>query len=220
MLDFTDVFTKYESLVREVEKAVTRTREAFPDGYRCAKQCSDCCFAVFDLSLMESIYINIHFFNTLAKGFQAQILERADRADRQAYRIKRKLHTLITREGKSESEVLSLLAEERIRCPFLGESDLCDLYDFRPITCRVYGLPTSIQGAGHTCGKSGFREGIAYPTINMDRINQHLTALSRELLEEVGARDIRLQDRLVPLSTALLSDYDGEYFGLNPACSD
>lgn len=219
MLKVDETFKKYETLVLGVEKSVQRIRESNPECIRCARQCSDCCQAVFDLSLIESVYINYRFYSSLPKDLREEVLERADKADRRSYRIRRKIHKMLTQGEKSEEEILSLLAEERVSCPFLTRSDLCEFYDFRPITCRVYGLPTIIHGAGHTCGKSGFKEGMAYPSINLDRINQHLMVLSRELSIEIGIQDNTLGERLVPVSTALLTDYDEEYFGIKTECS-
>ena len=219
MLDFTSTFNKYETLVQGVEQSIKQIRESHPEGIRCIPQCSDCCYAVFDLSLIESVYINYHFYQSLDKEKQEQVLERAEGADRKFYRIKRQLHKMMVQQNKKEEEALQLMAAERVRCPFLNESDLCDLYESRPVTCRVYGVPTAIQGAGHTCGKSGFKEGVLYPTINLDRINQRLFGLSEEMLREIGSKEQRLQMRLLPLSTSLLTDYDEAFFGLKPACS-
>ena len=219
MITFTATFKKYEALVKGIDHSIKQLQSVHADCFRCTEQCADCCQAVFDLSLIESVYINYHFYDSLDKALQDPILERAEKADRQAYRLKRKIHKMITQGEKSEEEVLSLLAEERLRCPFLTESDLCDLYTFRPITCRIYGLPTIIHGVGHSCGKSGFKAGAAYKSFNLDRINQHLAVLSGELLEELGGRENALKERLVPLSTALLTDYDEDYFGLRPDCS-
>jgi Fe-S-cluster containining protein len=214
MLNIKNTFKKYETLVRGVEKTVGQIKESHSDCLRCLEKCSDCCYAVFDLSLIESVYINIHFFQILDKPKQEEVLERAEGADRAFYKMKRKINKMMIQEGKEEEEILSFLAEERIRCPFLGESNLCDFYAFRPITCRVYGVPTAFRGAGHTCGKSGFKEGILYPTIHLDRINERLFGLSAELLKEIGKEDKILTTRLIPLSTTLLTDYDEEYFGL------
>jgi Fe-S-cluster containining protein len=214
MLDFTQTFTKYESLVTEIEKGIDKVKEAFPEEVRCGKQCSDCCFAVFDLSLIEAVHLNYHFFQEKAKKDQEAILERANAADRRAYRIKRNLNKMLTEGKQTEEEILASLSQERIECPLLNQNSLCDLYECRPITCRVYGVPTAIHGEGHTCGKSGFREGIAYPTIHLDKINARLLGLSRELLEEIEAKNSPLEHRWVPLSTSLLTDYDEAYFGL------
>jgi Fe-S-cluster containining protein len=217
MIPIDQTFKKYELLVAGVDKAIQRIEEAHPECLRCAPHCSDCCYAVFDLSLIESVYINYRFYEFLEKNLQDRILERADRADRQAYRLKRRINKMLSQGEKTEAEVLSLLAEERLRCPFLNESDLCDGYALRPITCRAYGLATIIHGEGYSCGKSGFTEGGAYQSINLDRIYQYLAILSEELLKEIGSRE-DLKERLLPLSSALLTDYDEDYFGIKKDC--
>jgi Fe-S-cluster containining protein len=219
MITIDRTFKKYETLVEGVEKAIQQIQADHSACLRCTPGCSDCCHAVFDLSLIESVYINYHFYEDLEKDLQDRILERAETSDRQAYRLKRKIHKMLAQGEKSEAEVLTLLAEERIRCPFLNDSDLCDLYACRPITCRTYGLPTIIHGQGYSCGKSAFEGGGAYQSINMDRLNQYLTGLSGELMQEIGGRENSLLERLVPLSTALLTDYDETYFGLKTDCA-
>ena len=216
MLDFSKIFQKYEILVAGIDQTVKQIWNVHSDCIRCGKHCSDCCSAVFDLSLIESVYINRHFFLTLDRERQDLILERADKSDRAYYKLKRKLHTMVIQQGEAEEKVLNLLARERIRCPFLNKEDLCDFYDYRPITCRVYGVPTAIRGTGHTCGQSGFEEGKSYPTINLDRINDRLLGLSNELLKEIGRADQELMNRFIPVSTSLLTDYDEEFFGLTP----
>lgn len=117
-------------------------------------------------------------------------------------------------EGKSPEEVFLQLANERVRCPLLSDDDECDLYEKRPITCRVYGIPTSIGGKPYTCEKSAFKEGTAYPTVNLDKMNDRLFALSKELLEEIGSRNLQMYMSLVPPSAALMTTYDEEYFAV------
>jgi len=112
------------------------------------------------------------------------------------------------------------LAEERVRCPLLGAKNRCHLYAFRPITCRLYGIPTSIQGSGHTCGLSGFIEGNAYPTVNLDVIHRKLFEISAALIQATKSRHIKMADMLVPLSMALLTVYDDEYLGISTKVPD
>ncbi len=114
--------------------------------------------------------------------------------------------------GKPPEEVLFQLAQERVRCPFLNDENLCDLYDRRPITCRVYGVPTSIGGTARICGLSGFKKGTAYPTVNLDTINDRLFEMSRDLLQEIGSSRSKIDMSLVPVSAVLMTTYDEKYF--------
>ncbi len=211
--DFTPYFKKYEDLVSKGDEAFERVRQAYAECVKCEEKCADCCYALFDLTLIEALYIN-HKFNEKIKGRQkADLLEKANRADRNIHKLKRQAYKDL-QAGKSEDEILAGLARERVRCPLLNEADLCDLYENRPLTCRFYGIPTAIGGQGHTCGKSGFKEGEQYPTVNLDAIHNQLQQLSAELIRDLKSRFVKLSDMLVPLSMALLTLYDEDYLGI------
>jgi Fe-S-cluster containining protein len=210
--DLKPYFEKYEELVSRADGAFERVKQAFGECVKCAEKCSDCCFALFDLTLIEALYIN-HKFNEKIKGSaKAELLEKANKADRIVHKLKRKAYRDL-QAGKTEDEILTELARERVRCPLLNEDELCDLYDHRPLTCRFYGIPTAIGGKGHTCGKSGFEEGERYPTVNLDAVNSQLQQISAELIRDLKSRYLKLSDMLVPLSMALLTVYDDEYLG-------
>jgi Fe-S-cluster containining protein len=211
--DFTPYFERYEALVSKADGAFERVKKAYGECVKCEEKCADCCFALFDLTLIEALYIN-HKFNEKIKGSdKAELLEKANRADRKVHKLKRKVYNAL-QAGKSEDEILAELARERVRCPLLNEAELCDLYDNRPLTCRFYGIPTAIGGKGHTCGKSGFEKGQQYPTVNLDVVNSQLQQISAELIRDLKSRYLKLSDMLVPLSMALLTTYDDEYFGV------
>ena len=214
--DFTPYFEKYERLVAAADAAFERVKQAHADCVKCVEGCSDCCHALFDLTLIEALYINHRFKQKFQGSGEAQLTEKANRADRQLAKIKRRAHQDFL-AGKPEAEILADLARERVRCPLLNGQDLCDLYNDRPLTCRFYGIPTAIGGKGHTCGQSGFKPGEQYPTVNLDAIHSRLQELSAELVRDLQSRFIKLADILVPLSTVLITSYDEIYLGLKEA---
>ena len=211
--DFTPYFKKYEELVEKSDDAFEKVRSAYAECVKCEEKCADCCYALFDLTLIEALYIN-HKFNEKKKGAEKrELLEKANKADRLVHKIKQKAHRDF-QAGKSEDEILAGLAEQRVRCPLLNEAELCDLYDHRPLTCRFYGIPTAIAGQGHTCGRSAFEKGKPYPTVNLDGVNSQLQKISMELIRDLKSRYVKLSDMLVPLSMALITLYDDDYLGV------
>lgn len=210
-LDFTEVFAKYESLVQEADKLFEQVKQATGERVHCGKTCSDCCYALFDLSLVEACYINAKFNEKFSGARKSEIKEVADATDRKLYQIKKKAFQA-SQSGTGSAEILRQLAETKVRCPFLGEDDLCVLYEHRPITCRLYGIPFGIGGTAHTCSKSGFTKGEKYPSVNMDKINDRLFGFSYELAKSVQSGYSRIWEMLVPLSMAVLNSYDEEYF--------
>lgn len=212
--DLTPFFTRYEIQAREADALFERIRGQFPELVVCREQCSGCCHALFDLSLVEALYLNKAFTEIFTDGAQrAAILNDADTADRQAARIKRKAFK-DSQAGRDSNEILTEIAATSIRCPLLDEHDRCLMYEVRPITCRLYGVPTAIGGKAHTCGKTGFVQGAAYPTVALDKIQQRLNSLSEELAASMGTSYTRLATMYVPVSTALLTVYDAAYLGI------
>jgi Fe-S-cluster containining protein len=218
-MNFEPYFEKYRQLVEQVDAAFQKIQTAYEDCVHCKVGCADCCHALFDLSLVEALYIKSRFDKKISGTERDEIIERANEADRNTYRIKRQAHK-DHQSGKAENEIFEWLAAQRIRCPMLNASDQCDLYDERPITCRLYGVPTVIGDKAHTCGLSGFKEGESYPTAKLDAIQNRLYDISSELAQDIQSRYPKLAEMLVPLSMALLTDYTEEYLGVATAESD
>jgi len=212
-IDLKPYFDKYEALVEKAEGAFDRVKASHAECVKCEEKCSDCCFALFDLTLIEALYLH-HKFNEKFEGSaRVELVEKANRADRRIYKIKRNAFKEL-QAGSNEGELLAQMALERVRCPLLSEKDLCDLYDYRPLTCRFYGIPTAIGGAGHTCGKSDFKQGEQYPTVNLDAVHNHLQQISAELLRDIKSKNIKLVDLLVPVSSAMVMDFDEVFLGI------
>lgn len=206
-------FKKYEALSATADMVFEKIKKEYPESVKCKKECSDCCHALFDLTFIEALYINFHFLEAYQGKEKKEIIDKANRADRKIYKLKKKAYKDLE-SGKNETEILMDMAMEKVRCPLLNNQDMCDLYANRPITCRIYGIPTSISGMGHTCSLSGFQEGQKYPTVNIDTIYEKLYTLSNEFAQEIKTKFTKLGEMLVPLSMALLTDYNEKYLGL------
>lgn len=212
--DFSDIFARYEALVAEVDTVFAKVAEQHPECVTCEKGCSECCNALFDLSLVEAMYLNEQFRETFGDGeVRSRIVERANEADRKSYKLKRQAYK-DSQAGVDTQTILENIARQRLRCPLLGEDDACELYRNRPITCRLYGIPTAIGGKAHTCGKAGFAKGQPYPTVHMDKIQDRLTAMSQEISLRVKSKFSELSGVYVPVSMALLTIYDEQYLGI------
>lgn len=214
MPDLTPFFKKYETLVVSADALFKQIYEGYPEEVICKKGCSSCCHALFDLSLVEALYINTKFNELITDNMlRFEITNRASEVDRQTVKVKRELFRSV-QKGKDSNEVLEEAAHLNMRCPLLSDDDACLLYDARPVTCRIYGVPTAIGGKSLTCGKTGFQAGVTYPTVYLDKIQEYLAQLSQELADAMESSYTELATMYVPVSTALITTYDASYLGI------
>lgn len=209
-IDLNIYFQKYEKLVQGVDQIFNKIKDEYPSQVRCDEGCTDCCFALFDLSLVEALYLN-QKFSELDSDLKNPIFIEADKADRKVHKVKKDLYKA-HQEGAGEQEILEKASRIKIRCPLLRESK-CALYEYRPITCRLYGIPMDVGNVTATCSRSGFEPGEKYPGVHMNRIQEKLAALSQEIAAAINSRYTELHAMLVPVSMCLLTDYTREYLG-------
>ncbi|MCP4667092.1 MAG: hypothetical protein GY849_12080 [Deltaproteobacteria bacterium] len=172
------LFRSYELLVDKADAAFRQVEEDHGPCIMCERQCSDCCHAVFGLFLIEAAYLKQHFDQLEGPEIQ-EAISRSNDTERALKRLEIKLQAHED-DPKMQGYVM---ASERIRCPLLDENQECILYPYRPITCRVYGIPTKIQGKARVCGKAGFKNGESYPAFDLDAAYADLFGLSKEFLE-------------------------------------
>ena len=197
-MKLNNLFHNYEYLVDRAERAFHQVSRDYKDCLKCELHCADCFQAVFGLFLIEAAFLHEHF-QQLKPADQTAALQRAEKADQDLLKLQRTL-----KEFKDDPQMSNYtLARERIRCPLLDESDECVLYFRRPITCRVYGIPTKIQGRPRVCEKSGFKSGQKYPVFDLDNVYRELHLLSQELLTEAKHDDLEKASLLVSVSMAI-----------------
>jgi Fe-S-cluster containining protein len=183
-MDFSYLFDPYEAQIAKADQAFERMIQEYPDCVRCEPHCSDCCHAVFGLFLIEAAFLK-NDFDQLDEAQKAAALSRAQTADEAFDQLGRNLELF---EDDPQMKVYAM-AKARIQCPLLNDQQECILYPYRPITCRVYGIPSMVQGVPRVCGKSGFKEDLRYPVFNLDGIHRELYRLSAELVKGAGGKD-------------------------------
>jgi len=176
------LFEKYETLAATADLAFREMRSQYPSCVRCKPRCSDCCHAVFGLFLIEAAYLRSRF-EKLDRKDRRQAVSRAGKAEKEMARMVNKAQKGGDPQGSFPLE------KARVRCPLLNDADECVLYQYRPITCRVYGIPTAIQGKAHVCWKAKFEKDKTYPAFNLDEVNRKLYHLSTEFLQGTGGSD-------------------------------
>jgi len=202
-MNFTHLFRSYELLVDKAEMAFQRVGKKHAECIKCERHCTDCCHAVFGLFLIEAVYIKKNF-DRLDVNAAHEALSQCNEMDRALRRLEIRLQ-----KYEEDPQMQSyILARERIRCPLLDRNLDCIIYPCRPITCRVYGIPTKIHGKARVCGKAGFIKGESYPVFDLDSVYRDLFLLSKGLLDEAGIPSHDKASLLISVSKAIQTPSD------------
>lgn len=197
-MNISQVFHSYELLVDKADSVFRKMEEAHGSCIKCKRHCSDCCHAVFGLFLIEAASLQEHF-SQLDNDKRHAALLKCNQADRDLKRLETRL-----RAHEDDPQMRAyVLARERIRCPLLNDNQDCLLYPYRPITCRVYGIPIKIKGKARACGKARFKKGESYPAFDLDSVYRDLFILSKELLNSAGKEDSERASLLISVSKAI-----------------
>jgi len=156
-----------DEIFNNVDNAVAIIVKEFQHLVKCKPGCTSCCYALFDISFVEAF--NLAMIIKDIKRSERRKLERL------AKKFKEKFLKLIKIPN------INTMSINKIRCPLLTDNGLCFLYFARPVNCRTYGVPTSLNGKSHVCGLSGFVEGKNYPTIELSKVQRQLLELSLQI---------------------------------------
>jgi Fe-S-cluster containining protein len=209
MLVVNDLFGRYELLAREADQAFESIRARYGALMKCRQGCSDCCHAVFGLFPIEAAYIQDRFKRFGRKERRLALI----RAEKSARDLERAMGRLEVEVGDPVSPHHAL-ATKRVRCPFLDDEQACIAYAFRPITCRIYGIPTLIRKQIRTCHKNLFRPGESYPAFDLDEAHREMYHMSVELLSGRHGSPPDAASFLVSVAKAITTPWEDLVKGL------
>ncbi len=196
----TVIINKYLRLVAEIDDVVERMRKLYPEEVKCGSGCTECCSAVFYVQLVESISVGMAF-RGLPEEVRARVLARCEEIQETHDEIHQRI---VQKRTEGPKAAIAELSVQRVPCPLL-EDGACLLYKQRPITCRVYGLPTVVDGGILACPESDFKPEKDYRSIDMDEIDQTLREFSQLLFRALTQEYMPTEGILLPISAILLN---------------
>jgi Fe-S-cluster containining protein len=190
----------YPRLLEGADRWYRSVRDAFPEKVPCRMGCRECCLGLFDITLLDA--------DLLREGLaQADPAVRRD-IETRAAAIVEKLRARWpgleeTLENVTEEEIDQLSDElGPVECPVLGPAGECRLYGFRPLTCRLSGVPVvDVSGriiAPEGCAKCTLTAAEA-PRLDGDRLRRN----ERKILKKFHPRE---EDVTLFIPQALLRD--------------
>lgn len=213
MPDIHELLSPYRELLNEVDTWFRRCSLAAGEHITCQRGCSACCRGLFDITLLDAFLVK--------DGFDRLPQKLRDQARQPALQrletIRRRWPDfvapyLLNRYPEDEWDKM-MPDDDETPCPLLGDDGNCMIYDSRPMTCRLHGIPM-VDDSGEIL----FDEWCSLNFVNCDPLqlealrapfNDIFTQeqlLFREFTKRLLGRPFNELDTLIP--AALLLDFD------------
>jgi len=136
-----DVLERYGVLLREVDNWFAGCVGWHGDLISCTRGCSECCRGLFDITLLDALYLR-QGFELLTEETQRKVLEKSRRRLDGLAATWPEFKSPWTLNHMPESTWDEMMPEEdETPCPLLSDDGHCLVYAHRPMTCRLNGIP-------------------------------------------------------------------------------
>lgn len=204
----------YGTLLKQVDKWFAQCVKASPLSIACCQGCSSCCRGLFDITLLDAWYVR--------KGFDRLPFEVKEGVKRKSLKQIATLRTVWPEmthpyilNTVQEREWDNLMPEDdETPCALLDDTGMCLIYDYRPMTCRLHGIPmVDVTGEllhDEWCTKNFINQNpLEMESLrwNFKECFRKELSLFQDLMGELVHCKINELDTFIP--TALFIDFEG-----------
>jgi len=141
MVATVSILNRYQELLSEVDAWFSHCSLAAGTQISCQRGCSACCRGLFDITLLDARLVR-QGFDGLPAEVKQQVLLRAQQSIAGIRTFWPEFdHPYLFNDYPEEEWDLVMPEEDETPCPLLGQDGLCLVYEYRPMTCRLNGIP-------------------------------------------------------------------------------
>jgi len=136
-----DLLEEYRNLLARIDGWFDRSLAAAgPGRIACARGCSACCRGLFDITLLDALLLQ-QGFAALAESVREASLAQSRRRLAELQGRWPGFAAPYLLNAMPDEEWTEMPEDDETPCPLLGEDGACLVYPWRPMTCRLHGLP-------------------------------------------------------------------------------
>ena len=208
-----ELLQHYRTLLTTIDDWFAAKQAELPTAIACRDGCSGCCRGLFDISLLDARLLRAGF-DQLPPATRSEALEKAQARLAELQERWPDFGPPYLLNHMDDSAWTEMPEDDTTPCPLLDPAGRCRVYEHRPMTCRLHGLP-QIDSSGEIfldawCS----RNFVGMKPLEMDALRHDFHGLFsaeftllRAFAQELCALDSAELDTFIPL--ALLIDFDG-----------
>lgn len=136
-----DLLEDYKNILARIDLWFDRSLEAArPGQIACARGCNACCRGLFDITLLDALLLQ-QGFRTLPRSVREASLEQSRRRLDELRRRWPGFSAPYRLNAMPDEKWTEMPEDDETPCPLLGADGDCLIYLWRPMICRLHGLP-------------------------------------------------------------------------------
>lgn len=207
-----NILKQYGELLATVDRWFAACAVQSGEEITCGSGCSECCRGLFDITLLDAWYLK-YGFDRLDHYVKAAVLAKAKKrlaTMHDAWPDFAPPYILNYRPEEAWEELMP--DDDETPCPLVAENGMCLVYGYRPMTCRLHGIPL-VDVSGEVFHDEWCTHNFTrVDPLRLRQLRWHFTQLFREeltifrdLTMEIFKKPFNELDTFIP--TALLVDY-------------
>jgi Fe-S-cluster containining protein len=136
-----EILKQFEELLSQVDAWFARCLDLYPEKIACRTGCSGCCRGVFDITLLDADYLRLGFEKLPAEIREKVLAKVAERLAVMREQWPEFDQPYLLNYRPEEDWELLMPEEDETPCVLLGDDGRCLVYQHRPMTCRLHGIP-------------------------------------------------------------------------------
>lgn len=216
-MNLEQILNRYGQLLASVDQWFSRCQVVAPRTIHCGKGCSACCRGLFDITLLDAFYLR-HGFDTLEPELQRKVTEQADRRLAAIMAVWPDFVPPYTINHRPDEEWPEIMPEDdETPCVLLDDHGQCLLYQYRPMTCRLHGIPLidvdgQVMDADGCSLNPALEDVVSLPQLRFEfvRLFEDELALFQFFTEQLLNHHLNELDTLIP--AAVLLPLEHEYW--------
>jgi Fe-S-cluster containining protein len=205
-----EILDRYGNLLQEVDQWFNRCSAQHPEAIACHHGCSKCCRGLFDITLLDALYLRRGFEllpDTVQLSVQAAAAGRLDGLTTLRPDF---IRPWILNNIPEEQWDEMMPEDDEAPCVLLSQQGSCLVYAYRPMTCRLNGIPM-IDSSGERlfdewCSKNFIEIDPMHEADIRHPFNELFTQellLFRELMRRMFGRAVSELDTIIPAAVFL-----------------
>ncbi|MBK5276786.1 MAG: YkgJ family cysteine cluster protein [Desulfuromonadales bacterium] len=136
-----EILDRYGKLLGEVDRWFDSCLSLHSDEIECHRGCSECCRGLFDITLLDALYLK-RGFDLLTLAVQQAVRDKASaRLEDLSAEWPEFGRPWMLNHIPEEQWDAMMPEEDETPCPLLSDTGACLVYAYRPMTCRLNGIP-------------------------------------------------------------------------------